>query len=182
MSAVQPIMLQRLQTMGAKILSQSDDAIRFVTKKGDDITMQWGKRNVYGDMENIVTSWKKTNKKTGEIASMNRRFNYRPDDSSCDLDIITTTKHVNKRKRKDFETEAVHRFWSEEDPNSLKSFKFDVNDYWSEIAHSASGKSFVTRNGEGRESKLAYTVAKGKDDGLIVDSIKQGVQKINFLY
>ena len=37
--AVPQIMLRRLQTMGAKILSQSDDAIRFVTKNGDDIRM-----------------------------------------------------------------------------------------------------------------------------------------------
>lgn len=43
MAGVPKIMLQRLQTMGAKVLSQSDDAIRFVTKKGDDITLSYQK-------------------------------------------------------------------------------------------------------------------------------------------
>lgn len=178
--AVPQIMLLRLQTMGAKILSQSDDAIRFVTKNGDDISMQWGKRNIFGEMEDIVTSWTKTNKKTGDCASMNRRLSRDCDlDDFCDLKITTKTKHINKPKGIDYETKAVHKFWGEEDPNSLKSFRYDVTDNNSGFAHSAVGTAFLTRD---NKHMLAYTVAKGNYDDIRMDSIRQGVQKINYLY
>ena len=42
--AIPQIMLQRLQTMGAKILSQSDDAIRILTKNGDDIYFDFSRK------------------------------------------------------------------------------------------------------------------------------------------
>lgn len=178
--AIPQIMLQRLQTMGAKILSQSDDAIRFITKNGDDISMQWGKRNIFGEMEDFVTSWTKTNKKTGTNASMNRRLSREIDsDDFYDLKIVTDTKHINKPKGIDYETKAVHKFWAEEDPNSLKSFRYNVTDYNSDFAHTAVGTSFVTKN---NDPMLAYTVAKGNYDDVRVDSIRQGIQKINYLY
>jgi len=177
--AVPKIMLQRLQTMGARILSQSDDAIRFVTKKGDDISMQWGKREVFGEMEDFVTSWTKTNKKTGASASMNRRLSndFDPNDY-YDLKIVTETKHTNKPKGIDYETEAVHKFWEENDPGSLKNFSYNVTDYNSEFAHTAFGRVLARKE----DSVLAYTVAKGNYDNVRVDSIKQGIQKINYLY
>ena len=177
--AIPKIMLQRLQTMGAEILCQSDDAIRFITKNGDDISMQWVKRNIYGEMEDFVTSWTKTNKKTGTNASMNRRLSRELDsDDFYDLKIVTDTKHINKPKGIDYETKAIHKFWAEEDPISLKSFKYHVTDYNSIFEHIAKGTTFATKEG----SVLAYTVAKGNYDNVRVDSIRQGIQKINYLY
>lgn len=57
MAGVPKIMLQRLQTLGARILSQSDDAIRFVTKNGDEISMNW--RKLGNRLTDEVSSWSK---------------------------------------------------------------------------------------------------------------------------
>lgn len=55
MAGVPKIMLQRLQTLGAQVLNQTDDMIRFITTKGDDIVISY-QDSFKGK---ILPTWKK---------------------------------------------------------------------------------------------------------------------------
>ena len=68
MTGVPKIMLQRLQTLGAKVVSQSDDVIRFITTKGDDITLSY-QQSFKGKM---LPTWKK--RRVGEMLSYSHLF------------------------------------------------------------------------------------------------------------